>query len=162
MPHRLRHNAIFLRHNAIFRCMYCIGQLIVNWQRITNFAVSSHYPIPRLMYTPSHRRRSAWLLLAVFVPMLLFSSLHHHAEPSQVACSECVQHLTHAGHLSAASIGWDHCLLCQLLTLTFLPGLVRMMLAEERSISKPMGALRHLLQKRFACCAIPRAPPCLN
>ena len=65
---------------------------------------------------------SSWLLLAVFVPMLLLSSVHVHDDISSVAdteCTDCVHHDCH-GHLTQ-TVSWAHnCVLCQFLSLTFL------------------------------------------
>ena len=54
------------------------------------------------------RHIASWLLLAVFVPMLILSSLQ-----------ECVDHHCH-GHLTQLSMSVDDCVLCQFLMLTFL------------------------------------------
>lgn len=69
-----------------------------------------------------HRRQwSAWILLAVFVPMVLMSSLHHHESngTAEVSCYECLHHIHHAGHLTAGQESIDHCVLCQFLSLSF-------------------------------------------
>ena len=63
---------------------------------------------------------ASWALLAVFLPMLLISSLHIHEErvETATACADCMQHSCH-GHLMQLS-SWSHeCVLCQFLTLTF-------------------------------------------
>ena len=66
------------------------------------------------------------MLLAVFVPMLLLSSVHVHEEGMVVAeteCADCVHHSCH-GHLTQnASWAYD-CVLCQFLTLTILTAAV--------------------------------------
>ena len=61
------------------------------------------------------------MLLAVFVPMLLLSSLHVHETGvfSDDSCSECVDHQCH-GHLSQLTVSMHQCVLCQLLSLTYL------------------------------------------
>ena len=59
------------------------------------------------------------MLLAVYVPMLVFSSLHIHetTETADTECTDCVHHNCH-GHLTATAT-WAHdCVLCQFLTLT--------------------------------------------
>lgn len=66
------------------------------------------------------------MLLAVFVPMLLMSALHVHGGSGawQDACSECVDHHC-GGHLGQYAGGAIHdCVLCQFLTLTFVPAVV--------------------------------------
>lgn len=68
------------------------------------------------------RHIASWLLLAVFLPMLVFSSLHVHEEHSvatEITCADCVHHSCH-GHLTQTA-SWAHdCVLCQFLTLTML------------------------------------------
>ena len=68
------------------------------------------------------RYYSSLVLLAVFLPMLVLSSLHVHPEVhlDEDYCKECVHHLPHAGHFgSQTSCSFD-CVLCQFLTLPFL------------------------------------------
>jgi hypothetical protein len=68
---------------------------------------------------------ASWILLAVFLPTLLLSSLHIHHESEAYAeqCTECVHHQCH-GHLSQLADTMHHCVLCQFLTLTFVAGSV--------------------------------------
>lgn len=72
----------------------------------------------------SRRRWSAWVLIAVFLPMLALSSLHHHPLDCnmQTECYDCVHHIQHAGHISAATHSVDHCVLCHFLMLTYVVG----------------------------------------
>jgi hypothetical protein len=59
------------------------------------------------------------VLLAVFLPMLLLSSLHtHHLQPStnEEECTDCVQHHC-AGHIGQLAQTMHECVLCQLLSL---------------------------------------------
>ncbi|MBP5425141.1 MAG: hypothetical protein J6Y33_03595 [Prevotella sp.] len=65
---------------------------------------------------------ASWWLLAIFVPMLVFSTLHVHektgVEVTAEECADCVHHSCH-GHMSSL-VQWSHeCVLCQFLTLTF-------------------------------------------
>ena len=63
---------------------------------------------------------ASWVLLAVFLPTLLLSSLHiHHVSEDETSCTACVQHQCH-GHLSQLSDSLHHCVLCQFLTLSFM------------------------------------------
>jgi hypothetical protein len=64
------------------------------------------------------RNMASWLLLAVFVPMLLLSSLHIHGyeQSADDLCTECVHHHC-GGHLGQQTLSLDNCLLCQFLTL---------------------------------------------
>ena len=72
------------------------------------------------------RRRQlfARILLSVFVPMMMLSAVHVHEEASHFECEQCAQHISHAGHLSAASSHDYNCVLCQFLTLPFVPAVV--------------------------------------
>ena len=76
----------------------------------------------------NRRHIASWLLLAVFVPMLILSSLHEHdtsVSAAETECVDCVHHSCH-GHLTQMA-SWTHdCVLCQFLTL---PMLVAVMLA---------------------------------
>lgn len=66
------------------------------------------------------RHIASWGLLAVFVPMLILSSLHTHNPSTDFAgeCNECVQHHCH-GHLTQDGDGIHDCVLCQFLALSF-------------------------------------------
>ena len=74
------------------------------------------------MRTGLKQRLSAWLLLAVFLPMLMLSALHTHAvaPTSADACVECVHHQPHAGHLTASTVTLSDCVLCQFFSLQYL------------------------------------------
>lgn len=66
------------------------------------------------------RHIASWVLLAVYLPMLILSSLHVHdtVEYGETTCAECVHHQCH-GHLSQLSDGMHQCVLCQFLTLSY-------------------------------------------
>lgn len=68
------------------------------------------------------RHISAWLLLAVFLPMLILSSTHIHnrGNAAEEECKQCVHHKVHSSHLSQAQAKICDCLLCQIQHLTFL------------------------------------------
>ncbi len=67
------------------------------------------------------RHIATWVLLAVYVPMLVFSSLHVHsaASAAEAECADCVLHHC-GGHLQQHSSSSHPCVLCQFLTLQFL------------------------------------------
>lgn len=71
------------------------------------------------------RQISACVLLAVFLPMLMLSSLHIHEAPqtSDTECSDCVHHNCH-GHLTATATWTHNCVLCQFLTLPMLAAIM--------------------------------------
>lgn len=63
------------------------------------------------------RQIASWLLLAVFVPMMLLSSLHiHYTENANDDCEACVNHHC-TGHLAQQTVDIHQCVLCQFLTL---------------------------------------------
>ena len=66
------------------------------------------------------RHIASWMLLAVYVPMLVFSSLHIHEShaSTDTECAECVAHQCH-GHIAQTDVSPDDCVLCQFLSLTF-------------------------------------------
>ena len=68
----------------------------------------------------SRRHIASWLLLAVFVPMLVFSSIHVHENHASAltGCVECVAHHCH-GHIGQTDASFDACVLCQFLSITF-------------------------------------------
>ena len=67
------------------------------------------------MNAKTYRLISSWILLAVFLSMLVFTSFHIHPSYSYAdeTCNECVHHQC-GGHISAAKISFHDCLLCQL------------------------------------------------
>ncbi len=73
------------------------------------------------------RRRhiASWVLLAVFLPMLILSSVHVHETTTSIdyECSGCVQHHCH-GHLGEMTTSMHACVLCQFLTLSFVAAAV--------------------------------------
>lgn len=85
------------------------------------------------------RQIAAWLLLAVYVPMLALASLHVHGAGegyADIECDECVQHQCH-GHLIQLS-GLSHvCVLCQFLTLPLVVATVAAILLYNVKHSAP-------------------------
>jgi len=112
----------------------------------------------------THRRALAWLLLAVFVPMLLTASLHRHdyGGGGEGVCYECLHHLRHAGHIHAFGVSTSDCVLCQFLSLTFIA-------AATVALIVPGFRLRTMLRRDAASVPapvagriLPRAPPFLS
>jgi hypothetical protein len=56
---------------------------------------------------------SAWILLLVFVPMVILSSVHVHPEWNENSdiCHECIEHAVHNGHFTSLKAHVD-CPLC--------------------------------------------------
>ena len=72
------------------------------------------------------QRLASWALLAVFLPMMVLSSLHTHEESEawQTECNECVHHQPCAGHLTDGTFALHDCVLCQFLSLPYLTAAV--------------------------------------
>ena len=61
----------------------------------------------------------AWILLLLYVPMVLFASLHVHSlnEFSRVVdCDQCHTAVHHSGHITASNHHFDECLSCRFLS----------------------------------------------
>lgn len=95
------------------------------------------------------RRILSFLLLAVFLPAVLASSLHRHPHEEAFSCVDCHHE---SGHLLPGTGGIDDCVLCHFLGLpyiaalaaTVLPLVVRLktdFCRQEQDI--PAGSLRH-------------------
>ena len=108
----------------------------------------------------SRRHIASWMLLAVFVPMLLLSSLHIHvsANIAQDNCSECVHHQCH-GHLGELTTTMHACVLCQFLTLSFMAAAVFAIVYYNKVFKFHLAQRRRDI--RSDSCGIPqlRAPP---
>lgn len=106
------------------------------------------------------RKIVSWMLLAVFVPMLVLSSVHVHGYSNSLVdkCNECVQHHCH-GHLGQQTASLHECVLCQFLSLPMLTVAVLTLIIFNK-VSKI-----HFVQRQsivhFDACGIPtlRAPP---
>ena len=106
------------------------------------------------------RHIASWVLLAVYLPLLLFSSLHIH-ETSNVRdaeCAECVHHQCH-GHLAQLSDGMHQCVLCQFLTISYVATPTWTFLCHQ-----PQSKVSYALYRQVICLIprgiiSPRAPP---
>ena len=107
------------------------------------------------------RHIALWLLLAVFMPMLIFSSLHVHevsVSATETECTDCIHHNCH-GHLTQIVFGTHDCVLCQFLTLSMLTATAMAAIAYFHVCKKnhvlPLGSCH------AACCGIivTRGPP---
>jgi len=107
------------------------------------------------------QRVAAWALLLVFVPLVVCSALHVHPEEAHAAttCEACLHHVHHAGHLSAASHAHE-CLLCQFLTLSFLPCAAIILPLLTPRCATGRAAWQAPLIRRCQTVSGCRAPPC--
>jgi len=95
------------------------------------------------------RRILSFLLLAVFLPAVLASSLHRHPHEEAFSCIDCHHE---SGHLLPGAGGIDDCVLCHFLGLPYIAALAATVLPlvvrlktdfgrQEQDI--PAGSLRH-------------------
>ena len=110
------------------------------------------------------RHIAPWMLLAVFVPMLVFSSLHVHEDNKTVVateCSDCVRHSCH-GHMTTISY-WSHdCVLCQFLTLTFVVTTAVCLIVVNNAASIKINVLRRKVCVAYGGIVGLRAPPAFS
>lgn len=68
----------------------------------------------------------AWWLLSVFVSMTLTASLHHHQSAASLSidCSECEHNVHHSGHFTTGVGNLHQCVLCQFLSMPFVPAVI--------------------------------------
>ena len=107
------------------------------------------------------RHMASWVLLAVFVPMLLLSSLHIHSHALNIGieCVDCVTHTPHAGHITDGAWHMDTCVLCQFLAITFLSVAVLAVLPLQRLITYLSVASVHCVTSDVCGYKSVRAPP---
>lgn len=120
------------------------------WDFLCNFATMK----------AMRRQISAIVLLAVFLPMLMLSSLHFHESPQVIdtECNDCVHHNCH-GHLTATAT-WAHdCVLCQFITLPMLTAIIVAVMIFVH-VCKKFRA-QPLCACHTACCGtiVTRGPP---
>ena len=110
------------------------------------------------------RHIASWVLLAVFLPMLVFSSLHVHeddAAATATACADCVHHNCH-GHLTQMAT-WTHdCVLCQFLTLTLMATAAVTLLIIKKVVGSRIDTQRHNVSVAHSGIVGLRAPPAFS
>jgi len=113
------------------------------------------------MELKAKRNISAWILLALFVPMLIFSSLHIHHENENVQitkCDDCINHHC-SGHLIQHAYEMHSCVLCKFLSLPYTTvAIATIVFYNNYSI---VNNAEHKQQIELAFFGIPslRAPP---
>ena len=113
------------------------------------------------MKETTRRYYSSLVLLAVFLPMLVLSSLHVHplAHLDGDYCEECVHHVPHAGHFSSLSVCSFDCVLCQFLTLPFLCAAAVVVITPLFCYTFPFCVVcQHVVSNVEGCIRL-RAPP---
>ena len=96
--------------------------------------------------------------------MLLVSSVHVHPASAYatVACDECAHHLPHAGHLSTGGDLSHDCLLCQLLTFSYVAGAVAAVVCYCQTLNIRFTAPQVSIQLSVQGQVGLRAPPSLS
>ena len=111
----------------------------------------------------NRRHIASLVLLAVFLPMLILSSVHVHEVPASVdyECSGCVQHHCH-GHIAESAASIHACVLCQFVSLPYLIAatilLPVILQTQTSSIVEPSAQLQSAACRYHS----PRAPPVLS
>lgn len=106
----------------------------------------------------------AWLLLAVYVPMVALSSLHvHHIAPlaTVIDCEMCDTHMHHSGHFTASTHQHCDCLACRFLGTqvtqpTEQPRLALTLKVERNTYTQPVAPVKPAVTTPSL-----RAPPAL-
>ena len=113
------------------------------------------------MKLDNRRHIASWLLLAVFVPMLIFSCIHVHEEVSAGAdteCADCVHHNCH-GHLTSTA-SWAHdCVLCQFISLTFVAAAVAAVAVIFNVLWILFAPKQYAIYSTTGGCIVTRGPP---
>ena len=80
---------------------------------------------------------SAWFLLSVFLLTTTLSALHIH-QPAAVTidCVDCDHHVQHHGHMTATAASMHDCVLCQFLSLPFIPATILAIVFSVNPIQK--------------------------
>jgi len=129
------------------------------------FVIPSLYRTFAAVNVMTKRNIASWVLLAVFVPMVILSSLHIHESSNLFGndCKECLQHQCH-GHLGELTVSMHDCVLCQFLTMSFLAATVFVVVLFNNVLRIQVAWLQGDIQ--LENCGIPtlRAPPfvCLD
>ena len=109
----------------------------------------------------TRRYYSAWVLLAVFLPMLVLSSLHVHPVSLEAThrCEECVHHKHHSDHIGTMTTCSFDCVLCQFLTLPFLAATAVIFTANIHQHRSPLIVEDQRVVKQARGLVSLRAPP---
>jgi len=107
--------------------LYCITMHKNNIHIVIKNIVKSNYTINYFFTFALVKEKTrislfASVLLAVFLPMVIISSVHIHNNPNinnQDLCVKCVHHVPHATHFSTHQTKVEHCLFCTFLSLQF-------------------------------------------
>ena len=106
------------------------------------------------------RLHAAWLLLMLYVPLLIATSLHMHTEVADdPVCEECLHHVCHESHFSQVGFSVDDCLFCQLSSLPIMLPTVLVFTPLMNFALKQKGHPVAFVSARSYSSIPPRAPP---
>jgi hypothetical protein len=110
------------------------------------------------------RHISSVVLLAVFLPMLILSSIHvhHSVHQQEKECEECVHHIPHSGHIGVQTTCSFDCVLCQFLSLPFLMAAAVIFTARHHCSTISFSTKKQHTAKGTEGIICLRAPPFLR
>ena len=120
------------------KCQFCLKTAV----HFGNFKGMPYIcKLIQTMGIKSKRQTTARMLLAVFVPMLLLTSLHTHHEARTTGddCYQCAHHQPHSGHLSAVQSVVHDCLLCQLASVPYISATVLLLVLPVRAVVRTLS-----------------------
>ena len=142
-----------------------LGKVINNAKSLCkNSNISVFLTTFAAMKLENRRHIASWLLLAVFVPMLVFSSLHVHEDSKSTAlteCADCVHHNCH-GHLTQTASWMHDCVLCQFLTLIYVAIGTISLIIINKVVNARINAPQHNVYVAFRGIVGLRAPPAFS
>ena len=147
--------------SPLLRSLVVVGALIFIKNVEQPFALSAIMRNFAAVNTKTRRLFSSWVLLAVFVPMVLLSSVHVHTTTAAdgSTCAECVQHQCH-GHLTALSTPIHACVLCQFVSLGYVAAAVVVARRLLNNVSRRRYAFAEAVaDARLAGVIVTRGPP---
>jgi len=104
----------------------------------------------------------ASLLLAVFLPMVIISSVHVHDDYSIAdndLCVKCVKHIPHATHFAKHISKQELCLFCHFLSLLFVAASLATFFSYRKQLTSFIAAPCKLMPKVALSQKSTRAPP---
>ena len=126
---------------------------MVEWRNSCTFAAVN---------AKKRRQIASRLLLAVFLPMLLFSSLHLHPTQTltQDECTECIHHNC-GGHIGQQTASLHECVLCQFLTIPMVVAGAMASIVFHRVTKLKYALCQHKVCEKAMGIVVTRGPPAL-
>lgn len=127
-----------------------------------NFAVKRKYITFASVKEQTRISVLASVLLAVFLPMVIISSIHvHHVDSvDNDLCVKCVRHVPHATHFSAHIVKFEHCLFCHFMSLVFMAAAIAGIALYKIFVPLITASVRENAPQPVLAGTSPRGPPC--